>query len=40
MVDIDDLKAHEEMWRKFVKLLTFSAAAAVISLSFLALVLL
>ena len=40
MADTDDLKAHEEMWRNFVKLLAFSAAAAALSLALLALVLL
>lgn len=35
-----DLEAHEEMWRNFVKLLTFSAVAVVVCLAFLALVLL
>ena len=40
MADIDDLKDHEKMWRGFVKLLAFSAAAVMVSLAFLALVLL
>ncbi|MCH8918779.1 MAG: aa3-type cytochrome c oxidase subunit IV [Alphaproteobacteria bacterium] len=40
MADTDDLKAHEEMWRNFVKLLAFNAAAIIFCLAFLALVLL
>jgi hypothetical protein len=45
MADTDDLKAHdleahEEMWRNFVKLLAYSSIAAIVSLAFLALVLL
>jgi hypothetical protein len=45
MADTDDLKAHdlkahEEMWRSFVKLLAFSAVAAIVCLAFLAIVLL
>ena len=40
MVDIDDLKTHEEMWRNFVRLLAFSAAVSAVSLALLALFLL
>ncbi|MCZ6740850.1 MAG: hypothetical protein O7D27_01690 [Alphaproteobacteria bacterium] len=40
MADSDDLKAHEELWRNFVKLLAFSAAGVMVCLSLLALVLL
>ena len=40
MADTDELKAHEEMWRNFVKLLAFNAAAAVVCLAILAVVLL
>ncbi len=40
MADTDDLKAHQEMWRNFVKLLAFSTVAIIVCLSFLALVLL
>ncbi len=40
MADTDDLKTHQEMWRNFVKLLAFGAAAVIITLAFLALILL
>ena len=40
MADTDDLKAHEELWRNFVKSLALSAAAVMVCLSILAIVLL
>ncbi|MDX1482981.1 MAG: aa3-type cytochrome c oxidase subunit IV [Alphaproteobacteria bacterium] len=40
MADMDDLKAHEEMWRNFVKLMACTAVATVACLSLLALILL
>ena len=40
MADPEDLRAHEEMWQNFVKLLAFSATATAVCLVLLALVLL
>lgn len=40
MSEPDDLKAHEDMWRNFVKLLTYSALTALVCLALLAIVLL
>lgn len=32
MAEFDDLKSHEEMWKNFVKLITYSTVAIVVTL--------
>ena len=40
MADTDDLKAHQEMWHNFVKLLALCAGGLLVTLGLLALILL
>lgn len=36
MADTDDLKAHEEMWNLFIKLMTYSSISIMVVLALMA----